>query len=119
MPTLDALEARLQAPPHTLDADAVAAALGVDPAPGLNTDEARRRLAAVGPNQLAEPARRPAWLALLDQFRNALIVILLVAAVVSLLVARDLKTPIVIAVVVLLNAVIGYVQEHRAEQRAG
>jgi Ca2+-transporting ATPase len=74
-----------------------------------------QRLAEHGPNRLAEPSEDPRWRAFLRQFQDLLIIILLVAAFVSLLVAREWVTPVAIAVVVLLNAVIGFVQESRAE----
>ena len=102
--------------PHAQEASDVLAALGVDAAVGLSPDEAARRLAEHGPNVLAEEAGRPSWKAFLDQFRNFLILILIVAAVVSYLVSGELKTPIVILAVVLLNAVLGFVQEQRAEK---
>ncbi|MFE7276254.1 cation-translocating P-type ATPase [Streptomyces sp. NPDC057623] len=93
----------------------VAAGLGVDPATGLSTREADERTAAFGPNQLAEPERRPEWLKFLDQFRNWLIGILLIAAVVAGAIG-DIKDALVITVVLQINAVLGYLQERRAER---
>jgi len=101
---------------YSLDGSTVLDRLSVDASTGLADDEVRSRLAASGPNRLADPPKRPKWRALLDQFRDALILILLGAAVVSAVVSQEAKTPIVIAVVVLLNAVLGYVQEQRAEK---
>ena len=72
------------------------------------------RLAERGPNRLSEKPPRPAWRKFLDQFRNFLVIVLIGAAVVAG-VLGDLKDAIVIAVVVLLNASLGFVQEHRAE----
>jgi Ca2+-transporting ATPase len=89
--------------------------LDVDPATGLSSAEARRRWDRYGPNRLAEAPKEPRWRAFLRQFQDLLIVILLIAAVVSLLVSREWETPIAIAVVVLLNATIGFVQESKAE----
>ncbi|MFM7274936.1 MAG: cation-translocating P-type ATPase, partial [Gammaproteobacteria bacterium] len=92
----------------------VAARLTVDPAHGLDAAEAARRLAEEGPNRLAgQPAKAP-WLRFLDQFRSLLVIILLGAAVVAGAIG-DLTDAVVIACVVLLNAVLGFVQEHRAE----
>lgn len=68
-----------------------------------------------GPNRLAEAPREPRWRAFLRQFQDLLILILLVAAAVSLAVTREWETPVAIALVVLLNATIGFVQESRAE----
>ncbi|OYP13167.1 metal-transporting ATPase [Streptomyces sp. FBKL.4005] len=110
------------APPARPGADAygrevgeVASLLGVDPAAGLTTAEAERRAADQGANELAEPARRPQWLRLLDQFRSWLIAILLAAAVVAGVIG-EIKDAVVITAVLFVNATIGYVQERRAER---
>ena len=89
--------------------------LEVDPGEGLSSAEAARRLERDGPNRLAEARREPRWRAFLRQFQDLLILILLIAAVVSLVVTREWETPVVIALVVLLNATIGFVQESKAE----
>ncbi|MHA6781911.1 cation-translocating P-type ATPase [Pseudonocardia saturnea] len=100
---------------HALSADEVTRLLGVDVATGLPSAEAAQRMRRDGPNRLAEVPREPRWRAFLRQFADLMIVILLVAAVVSLIVTREWETPVVIAAVVLLNATIGFVQESRAE----
>ena len=102
-------------PVHARTGDDVARELDVDPATGLTTAEASSRLARTGPNMLAEAARRPAFLRFVDQFRDVLILILLGAAVVSFVVSGEVKTPAVVLTVVLLNAIIGFVQEQKAE----
>lgn len=81
---------------------------------GLTSAEAVELLAEHGPNRLAEPPRRPKWLRFLDQFRDTIVYILAVAAVVAGVVG-DLKDTVVIAVVLVINAILGYVQEARAE----
>ena len=98
-----------------MDALEVAARLGSDPATGLASTEAARRLALDGPNELEEVASRPAWRLFLDQFANTMIVVLLVALAMTALIG-DLKDALVIGAVVVLNALVGFVQEHRAEQ---
>ena len=103
------------APWHAIPADDVARELGVDPHVGLSSAEAARRLGRHGPNRLAETPREPRWRAFLRQFQDVLILVLLVAAVGSLAVTREWETPVVIMLVVLLNATIGFVQESRAE----
>ncbi|HET9082178.1 MAG TPA: cation-translocating P-type ATPase [Trebonia sp.] len=100
---------------HARPAAEVARGLGVDPRAGLSAAEASRRLEQHGPNRLAEAPREPRWRAFLRQFQDLLILILLVAAAVSLVVTREWETPVAIALVVLLNATIGFVQESRAE----
>jgi Ca2+-transporting ATPase len=64
----------------------VAIALGSDPERGLATAEARSRLATFGRNELIERARRPAWMVLVEQFTNAMIVVLIVAAAITALI---------------------------------
>lgn len=89
--------------------------LGVDPAHGLSGGDVRCRRDEVGHNTLVEAHRRPPWLLFIDQFRNLLIVVLLVGAVLAGLVG-DWKDTAVIAVVLTINAVLGFIQEFRAER---
>jgi Ca2+-transporting ATPase len=104
------------APPwHALSPDAAAAELGVDAHFGLSGVDADARLEQHGQNSLAEPERRPAWLLFVDQFRNVLVGVLAGAAVLAGLVG-DFKDTIIIAVVLVANAALGFVQEHRAER---
>jgi len=100
---------------HAVPVSEVVVGLEVDPAAGLSSGEAGRRLERYGQNRLADAPREPRWRAFLRQFQDLLILILLGAAVVSLVVSRDWETPVAIAAVVLLNAVIGFVQESKAE----
>ena len=100
---------------HSTGPEVVAARLAVDPGHGLDHVAAAQRLAESGPNQLTEPPKRSAWLVLIDQFRNVLIVVLMAAALLAGLVG-DLKDTAVIAVVLVANAILGFVQEHRAER---
>jgi Ca2+-transporting ATPase len=102
-------------PAHVRSFAEVAASLDVDLSQGLTSSEAETRRANFGPNQLADSKRRSALLRFVDQFRDVLILILLGAAVLSYVVSRELKTPIVVLVVVLLNSIIGFVQEQRAD----
>ncbi|WNZ07118.1 cation-translocating P-type ATPase [Streptomyces sp. 11x1] len=104
-----------QADAYRRDAAEVAGLLAVVPATGLSTADAEQRAAAWGTNVLAEPVRRPQWLRLLDQFRSWLIGILLAAAVVAGIIG-EIKDALVITVVLLINATIGYLQERRAER---
>ena len=99
---------------HAQTAEAVLAALKVEPTTGLRASEAASRLVEHGANQLAVAPPRPAWLKFVDQFRNFLVIVLLAAAVLAGAVG-ELKDAIVIAIVVLLNASLGFFQEHRAE----
>ncbi len=109
------LTAPTATPVHAMDVDDVTASLDVDPGVGLSSDEVAARRGKHGPNELAEAERTPAWRRFAHQFRELLILVLLAAAAVSFLVSGELKTPIVVLVVVVLNAIIGFVQENRAE----
>ncbi len=100
---------------HTLGIDQVAQRLEASPGSGLTAAQAAERLAHYGPNQLQEIRARPAWRMLLDQFSDFMILVLIVAAVISGIVG-DVEDTIAIIVIVLLNALIGFVQEYRAER---
>jgi len=100
---------------HTLTVDAVAHQLDTDVASGLSEAAAAERLREHGFNQLAEKPPRSPWLLLLDQFKGFLILVLLGAAVLAGAIG-DIKDAVVILVVVLINALLGFYQEYRAEQ---
>ncbi|BDV31116.1 cation-translocating P-type ATPase [Microbacterium terricola] len=100
--------------PHARSADDVVTALGTD-GHGLSSEEARARLARVGPNQLPEPARKPAIVRFLVHFNDTLIYILLAAAVIKAVMGDWLDFWVIMAVAI-INAVIGYIQEGRAEK---
>lgn len=82
---------------------------------GLSQDEAARRLARFGPNVLREEKGVSPWEILLGQFKNFLILLLLVATVISLLLGETLDA-IVIFAIVIASALLGFYQEHRAER---
>ncbi|MGQ9516220.1 MAG: cation-translocating P-type ATPase [Anaerolineae bacterium] len=100
---------------HTISADEAARVLGSDPQRGLSQEEAARRLQQIGPNELAEKPRPSIWTLLLGQFNNFLIIILLVASIISILLGEFIDAGAIIAIVV-LNAVLGVVQESKAEE---
>jgi Ca2+-transporting ATPase len=100
----------------------VIAALDGDAERGLTTEEARRRLTQYGPNELQAEAPVPAWRKFLAQFQDILIILLLIAAAISFVVwlyERDEPVPfeaLVIFAIVLLNGILGFIQEERAER---
>ncbi len=100
-------------PWHALTPTEVGARLGCDPRGGLDEAEAARRLAAHGENALREPPRRPWWRTFLRQFRELVIGILLVAAGLSAALGDWADTAAIVAIV-LVNALIGFLQEERA-----
>ena len=99
---------------HALPADQVVAQLqsGRD---GLPASEAARRLAAVGPNTLQAARRASPWRLLAAQFRNVLIVILLVATALSAALGHVIEA-VAITVIVVFAVLLGFVQEFRAER---
>jgi len=106
--------ATAEAPPwHALPAEAVLEALGTRLS-GLSEEEAQARLARHGPNRLAPAPRRPPWRRFLAQFDNLLIYVLLAAAAVTAALGDWLDTAAILGVV-LVNAVVGFVQEGKAE----
>ncbi|EHR70250.1 P-type ATPase, translocating [Burkholderiales bacterium JOSHI_001] len=106
--------------PTLASAQTVAAALGTDLAQGLGPDEAARRLAQDGPNSLRAVPETAAWRRALAQMRDPLVVLLLLAAAVALAAWVAEGRPgwpmdaMVIVVVVVLNAVLGFAQEAKA-----
>lgn len=100
---------------HALEADEVCARLEVDAAMGLSEAAARERLAQFGGNELAEKGGTPAWVLFLRQFKSPLIYVLLAAAGISLFIG-ELKDASVIFGVLLVNAIVGFFQEGRAER---
>ncbi len=110
--------------PHQQTAEEVMAALRTHAEQGLSQTEAERRLAQHGRNELDAAVPRPGWLKFLDQFTHVLVVLLIVAAAISAaiwLYERGTALPyeaIAIAAIVTLNALMGYIQEARAERAA-
>lgn len=82
---------------------------------GLSATEAEKRLLQYGPNELQEGKKKTAIAIFLSQFKDVMILILLAAAVVSGIIG-DATDTIVILIIVLLNAIIGFLQEYRAEK---
>jgi Ca2+-transporting ATPase len=82
---------------------------------GLSASEAQQRLHTVGPNELAEGKKKTIAGMLLMQFKDIMILILLAAAIISGIIG-DVTDTIVILIIVILNAVIGFFQEYRAEK---
>ncbi len=102
-------------PWHELDPSQVADALRTDGTKGLSQEEAQRRLALHGPNQLRERLLRGPGRILLEQFTSTMVVILILAAVLSHHLG-DRKDAAAILVIVALNAALGFRQEYRAQK---
>ena len=99
---------------HVVSVGEVARSLHTTPV-GLDAATARQRLAEHGPNALADTKQKTVWQLLLHQLADVMILVLLVAAGVSVAVG-EWKSAYVILAIVLLNAVIGFVQEYRADK---
>lgn len=82
---------------------------------GLSSAEVKKRLNEVGPNQLEEKKGRTPWNMFLGQFKNVLVLILLIAALVSFILG-EVSDAIVIAIILILNATLGVAQEYKAEK---
>jgi Ca2+-transporting ATPase len=110
--------------PHRVPVDAMVSALRSDVVRGLSSGDARARLEQYGPNELESAPETPWWKRLLEQFENFLVIILLVATVISMIEwllqdPRETALPyeaIVILAIVVLNALLGFIQEARAEK---
>jgi Ca2+-transporting ATPase len=100
---------------HTLASDAATDHFSINPEFGLSSAQAQERLAHDGPNQLAEVQPRSAWLVLVAQFKGLMIIILIGAALLAAAVGSYKDAAVILAVVV-INALVGFYQEYRAER---
>lgn len=100
---------------HEIEAEAAVHELASDAANGLSQTEASRRLAEYGPNELKAAARTSAWSLLFAQFKNILIIILLIATALSIFLGHAVEA-IAITVIVLFAVLLGFIQEYRAER---
>ena len=100
---------------YQLESAQVLKQLGSNASFGLSRPEAARRLAEQGPNELQERGSKNPWLILWEQLIAPLVVILIIAAVVSAFLG-DYKEAMIILLIVVLNALLGFSQEYRAEK---
>lgn len=108
--------------PHFEKTEVVLSSLRSDPKSGLGSKEAEARLKSYGENRLKEKKRRSVLSRFAEQFRDAMILILIAAAVISLIVVcieknfGELFEPLLIVLIVILNAIMGVYQESKAEK---
>ena len=100
---------------HALETDEVVTELETDPRDGLTSEDAAARLERYGPNELGKDEPRGNLEILLAQFKSPLIYILLVAAVVTIAI-EEYTDAGVIAAVLVINAIIGFIQERKADR---
>jgi Ca2+-transporting ATPase len=90
--------------------------LNTDVESGLSSQEAQQRLEEYGPNEIQESERTTTLQKFIAQFKDFMIIVLMVAAVISWLVSGELADAVVIMIVVVLNAIMGVFQENKAEE---
>ncbi|GEC91945.1 calcium-translocating P-type ATPase, SERCA-type [Brevibacillus brevis] len=100
---------------YTLAAADVTEALHSDAAQGLTQQEAERRLAKQGANQLAEQKRKPLYSVFVDQFKDFMVLILFIATLISYFLGEYLDAIAIIAII-LINGILGFIQEAKAER---
>ena len=117
MPTVDEKPIGTTTPvaPWATEAARVLVEKVVDPNAGLSAQDVKHRLEQFGPNELPQKEETTSWQILLRQFKDVLIGILFIAAIVSFLVGETTDSLAILAIIV-LNAVLGFVQEWKAEQ---
>lgn len=101
-------------PWHALDVKAVVRLIDTDIDSGLTSEEAAARLEQYGPNAVSRVRRKSVVQMLLRQFTDPLVLVLLMAAVITFLLEDYIDTGVILAVVI-INAIIGFIQEERAE----
>ena len=115
-------DSRSQSGYYTMDAQAAVAALASDAGRGLSAEQAAQRLEQYGPNRLREKKKKTNLQRFFDQFKDAMIVILLIAAAISFVIActghdpMEFFEPLLILLIVVLNAIMGMIQESKAEK---
>ncbi|HVN54362.1 MAG TPA: cation-translocating P-type ATPase [Anaerolineaceae bacterium] len=102
-------------PWYQIETSEALARLNVDPTRGLNEAEAQLRLAQYGPNELIDRGARSPWQILLGQLKGTMTMILIVAAVISMFL-KEYEDGFAILAIVVLNTILGFTQEYRAEK---
>ncbi|MCC5878781.1 MAG: HAD-IC family P-type ATPase [Idiomarina sp.] len=114
-PDASEVSARSAGDAHAQSAKTLLQGLHTNAQQGLSAAQADENLQRFGPNELSAKARESGWLRFLKQFKNLLIVVLLVAAVLAAVLGEWLEAGVILAVV-LANTLIGFFQEGKAEQ---
>src|SRR5262245_65839660 len=100
---------------HAMEAPAVLAELKADAQQGITPAEAQSRLAQHGPNELTHEERASPWQLFFNQFKNVLVVIIIIATVLSAFVGEYVDAAIIL-VIIIFSAVLGFVQQSRADK---
>ena len=108
--------------PHSMEKEVLLQTLAADPIQGLRSDQVQSKLAQYGPNKLRERKKKTNLQRFAAQFKDVMILILIVAAIISFVVAcyegepKEFFEPALILLIVILNAVMGVLQESKAEK---
>ena len=108
--------------PHNQNKDELLSALGTDASRGLTEEKIRELQAKYGENKLKEKKKKSTFQRFLDQFKDVMILILIAAAIISFVIVcvegnwGELFEPVLILLIVILNAVMGVYQEGKAEK---
>lgn len=100
---------------HGIEVAELLKLLGTDVDSGLNEEEVAKRQEKFGANELPEPKKDPALIKFFKHFNDVLIYVLLAAAIVTLFLGHYIDTAVILMVVV-INAIIGYIQQNKAEK---
>jgi len=95
--------------------DSIIDALGSNSEKGLTDSAVNSLQLEHGPNEIVERGKKSPWLIFFDQFKNVMVIILIVAAIISLLLGEFIEAIVILAIVI-LNAILGFTQENRAEE---
>ena len=101
---------------YSLSTEEVEKELSVDVSKGLTQDEVTERVEQYGKNEIVSKNKKPIWKMVLEQFSDFMIIVLIIAAIVSGVVNQDFTDSIIIMIIVILNAIIGVVQELKAQK---
>ena len=101
---------------YSLSTEEVQNKLNTDIVKGLENDEVIKRRAQYGKNEIVSKNKKPIWKMILEQFTDFMIIVLIIAAIVSGVVNHEFTDSIIILVIVVLNAIIGVVQEIKAQK---
>ena len=101
---------------YSLSTEETAKTCNVDVNSGLNASEVEKRRAEFGSNEIVSKNKKPIWKMILEQFSDFMIIVLIIAAILSGVVSHEYTDSIIILVIVVLNAVIGVVQEVKAQK---
>jgi len=99
---------------HVKSLEQIEDELATDFSVGLTDQEAEKRLEQYGPNELEQKGRKSIWAMLAEQFSDFMVIILIIAAIISGLLG-EVTDSVIILMIVILNAVLGVVQENKAE----